>query len=244
MATVSWGAAKKVASENENPTATTAVATTTPSGAVATVTEGPPDDNIGENRPDLLRYPYLSLFSSKSENAGEFTSWINTWVYDKSFSLGKEIVVIPVVLSMYYEQRVEFGSGEFPQKWSKLADAQSSGLPFQEAAEIRMLIEVPESLTINDPRVLTLGNKRYVAAVYTVRRTSFKVYRIMRADYSGWLGGGENGKLYGKRYANGQYLLGNEKKAGPAGPYQAPTIKAHGEVPADIRAAIKETFGF
>jgi hypothetical protein len=231
-----------VATETK-PEVTTAVATTTP-GAVATVTDDRPDDNIGENRPDLLRYPFLSLFTAKSENAGEFTTWINTWVYDKSFSLGKDIVVIPVVLSMYYEQRVEFGSGEFPQKWTKLADATASGLPFQEAAEIRMLVEVPAELSIKDPRVLELAGRRYVAVVYNVRRTSFKVYRIMRADYTGWLSGGENGKLYGKRYANGQYLLGNEKKAGPAGPYQAPTIKAHGEVPADVRAAIKEKFGF
>ena len=153
-------------------------------------------------------------------------------------------MVIPVVLSLYYEQRVEFGSGEFPQKWQKLADAQASGLPYQEAAEIRMLVEVPRDLNIKDPRVQELAGKRFVAVVYNVRRTSFKVYKIMRADYTGWLSGGENGKLYGKRYANGQYLLGNEKKAGPAGPYQAPTIKAHGEVPADVRAAIKEKFGF
>ena len=233
-----------MAPENETPTATTAVATTTPPGAVATVTDDQPDDNIGENRPDLLRYPYLSLFSSRSENADEFPTWINTWVYDKSFSLGKEIVVIPVVLSMYYEQKTEFGSGEFPQKWQKLADAVASGLPFHEAAEIRMLVEVPMDLNIKDPRILELAGKRYVAVVYNVRKTSFKVYRIMRADYTGWLSGGENGKLYGKRYANGQYLLGSEKKVGPAGPYQAPTIKAHGEVAADVRAAIKEKFGF
>lgn len=243
MATVTWSAARK-ADETKPEATTTAVATTTP-GAVATaVVDDRPDDNIGENRPDLLRYPFLSLFSSKSENAGDFATWINTWVYDKSFSLGRDIVVIPVVLSLYYEQRVEFGSGEFPQKWQKLADAQASGLPYQEAAEIRMLVEVPAELNIKDPRVQELAGRRYVAVVYNVRRTSFKVYKIMRADYTGWLSGGENGKLYGKRYANGQYLLGNEKKAGPAGPYQVPTIKAHGEVPADVRAAIKEKFGF
>lgn len=229
-----WQAARAANDTTETPPAP---APTTEVGAYQ-----PDNDNVGESRQDLLKYPYLSLFTTKSQNADELQEWINTWVYDKCASIGKEIVVIPVRVANYLEEKTEFGSGDIPEKWATLKEAIKSGKPWQDAAEIRMLIEFPDGK--EDSRAELIGGKRYVPAVYTVRRSSLGVYRTMRTDYDGWLGKGENGATYGKRYANGQYLLGIKKVVGQAGPYSAPTIKAHGYVPAAIRAEIKERFGF
>lgn len=229
-----WQAARAASDTTETPPAP---APTTEVGAYQ-----PENDNVGESRQDLLKYPYLSLFSAKSKNADELTEWIGTWVFDKCISLGKEIVVIPVRVANYIEEKVEFGSGDIPEKWATLKEAIASGKPWQDAAELRMLIEVPDGK--EDSRVEVIGGKRYAPAVYTVRRSSMGVYRTMRTDYDGWLGKGENGATYGKRYANGQYLLGIKKVPGQAGPYLAPTIKAHGYVPAAVRAEIKERFGY
>lgn len=240
MATMSWSKATQAAPETQTQGVPEA-------GTTAVGAYQPENDNVGEDRRDLIKYPYLSLFSAKSNNAEEFPSWIGTWVYDKTFSLGKEIVLVPVRVSLSYQEKTEFGSGEIPERWATLKEAVASGLPWQEVGSIQALIEVPEgnSQAAEDGRVLEFAGKKYLPVEYTVRSSAFgAVYRTLRTDYDNWLAKGAHGARYGKRYANGQYLLGIKKVTGQAGPYLVPTLKGHGYVADDVRAEIKEKFGF
>lgn len=240
MPTVSWSKAKTpTASTDETSTAaaetpsSTAVATV-PKGNTAVVPANTAPDYEGEWSPSMNKDPYLSLFSNKSDNADEFPEWIGTYVVAKKFSLGKEIVAIPVMLKNWFEEKTEFGSGDIPDRWNTSAEAIASGKEYQTVGEVQFLVEVPEAKAGEDivqDHAVEYGGKLYVPVKYTCRKTAFNtVYAQIRTDKNRWLKG---------RYANGQYRLGITKKTSPVA-YLAPTIRNAGATPEAVSNDIRE----
>lgn len=244
MPKVSWSKATAAADaaattvEEAQPETSTAVAIVPRGNMAAVPPRGPTgSDEEGEWNPSMNKSPYLSLFSNKSDGADETPEWIGTWVVDKQVSLGKEVVIIPVILKHWYEEVTEFGSGDIPDRWNTSAEANASGKEWTMVGEIQLLIEVPEAKLadeIVETLSIELAGKRYVPVKYTNRKTSWKeVYSKIRTDKTRWLKGA---------YPNGQYRLSIKKKTGQF-TFLAPSLRNAGETPEDVRVAIRDEFG-
>ena len=215
------------------PEPTTAVATVPKaSKAVATLAQSPQIQ--GEFTSRDMAIPFLNLGQKSGMMCDEHPEWIGTWVYDKATSLGDEVKVVFCRMRKYYEEITEFGGEDIPARFATADEYREAGYndsQIRDVAELDLLIEATEEIA--DNAIIDAGESCYVPARYIVRSSAYgKTVGVLLKDLAGWLK---------NDLASGFYTMTTEKKSGKGNTWHVPKLTTAGALPAELRAAVKET---
>lgn len=177
--------------------------------------------------------PYITICQKSGQLFDEFPEALGKYVYDKSICLGDSIRVVVFTMAKYFIEDRVFGDTQIPKRFETHDAAVLSGLPFNDVADIHVLVEMdapdaPSNAFVN-------GAKAWTAAKYTVRSSSYgRTVKFLMRDLPRWLNGD---------FASGIYSFGVERKVSNGNSYFVPVIKADSATPADLREYIATEFG-
>ena len=215
--------------KTDAPAAETAIVTTTASSESLAAPINMPSAFEGEYSAADIRPPYLSLCQKSGNLMDEHPEWLGQFIHDKAVALGTSINVIFFKISRYYLEDLPYGSDSIPQKFYKIADARAAGVETINAADLDMLVEVPADYDLAEE----VDGKKYVAARYTVRKTSFApLINILGKDLS----------FAKNNRASLLYALVSVKKTNGSNSWYAPTLRAQGFAPQAVQDYIAERF--
>lgn len=173
--------------------------------------------------------PHLSLVQRTSKVLEANPAWLGTFVYNKDEeSLGTTLEVIVVNMRKYYEQDLEFGSGELPKRYASMDEVRAAGEvgAVKDVADVDMLVmadtpERYERCTFTDA-----DDTGYYPVRMTVRSGNMASFvGVVIRDLAGWLKGSME---------SGHYTLSAVKKSNAKGTWYALVARPAGKVPEDL----------
>lgn len=188
----------------------------------------------GEFKSSDAAIPYIAIGQKAGTLCDDHPDWMGQFVFDKALPLSSSIKFLVLTMRKFYEEVVEYGSDEIPQRFETAAAARAANVEFRDAATIDILVEIPADQAENFA-IIDHDGKFYAAARWGVRSTAYgKTVGIIFRDLATWLKGNPR---------NGFYTATTEKKSNGKNTWWVPSLKAAGPVPDGLRAAIEEQFG-
>jgi len=180
--------------------------------------------------------PYLKIGHATSKGASDNPAMIGQFVYAEGTLLGKSLTAVFLRMSKSYLQKVEYGDTTIPQRWTRIADAQASGLDFEEHVMLDLLIEVPKDRTdLEDLIYTSVGDTDFMAArLDTKTRAMRNTAGVLLRDKDAWLQG---------FFKNGKYTMSVDKKTDGKNTWFVPILKACGPTSKEVRDEINTRFG-
>jgi hypothetical protein len=181
-----------------------------------------------------MAIPYLAIGQKTGTLCDGHPDWIGQFVYDKTYPLGNKIDVVFFDMKKGYEEDLEYGDTNIPQRWDTAEAARSSGLAFRETATLDML--VARSTTDDsgiDFSMIQHGGKGYWPARWVVRSSAYgATAKILARDKGiGWLKG---------VLCSGFYTVATDKRTNKGNSFFVPVLKASGRVPEDLVNEIRQ----
>lgn len=229
MATVSF---KKPAAKTAEPSMAVATAPATSTAVAAPIQHS--SQLQGEFTASDAALPYLNICQKSGTMIDEHADWLGQFVYDKSLALGQEITVVFARIRKYYEERVEYGSQEIPQRFETKAAADAAGCEYRDVGEVDLFI-VTDDEQLADCAVHTSGDKAFVPTRMVARSTSYNtVVKILVKDLGQWLKGD---------LLSGYYTMTVEKRTNGSNSWFTPVLKTAGKVEPSLVAELHAKFG-
>lgn len=178
--------------------------------------------------------PHLSLVQRTSKALETNPGWLGTFVYNKDEeSLGTTLKVIVVRMRKYYEQDLEFGSGELPKRYASMDEVRAAGDvgAVKDVADVDMLVladtpERYERCTFTDSE-----DNGFYPVRMTVRSGNMASFvGVVIRDLAGWLKGSME---------SGFYTISAVKKSNAKGTWHAIVARPAGKVPEDLVKQIR-----
>jgi hypothetical protein len=177
--------------------------------------------------------PYMTLCQKSGNLFDEFPEALGKYVYDKSICVGDAMRVVVFTMVKYFLEDRPFGDSQIPKRWDSFDAANASGLPFNDVADIHLMVEMDAQDAPSNAFVT--GATAWTAAKYTVRSSAYgRTVKFLMRDLPRWLNGD---------FASGIYEFTVERKTSNGNSYFVPTIKANAATPADLREYIADEFG-
>lgn len=180
--------------------------------------------------------PYLKLGHATTKGFSDNPAMLGCFVYAEGTVLGKSITVIFLRMGKSYLEKTDYGDDRIAQKWTRVADAEASGLEFVEHVLLDLLIEVPKDRTdLEDLIYTSVGGTDFLAArLDTKTRAMRNTAGVLLRDKDAWLQG---------MFKNGKYTMSADKKTDGKNTWYVPILKACGPTSKELRDEIQTRFG-
>lgn len=204
--------------------------TNTNENAIAT-NEGTSSMMTGDWGTEDLSIPRLSLVQATS-SLDEFDK--GSFVYDKQVQVNRrdeEFDAYVLQMHKYYEEDLEFGSGERPKRYASAEEAlaegrvpkfsNQSGVEFSERCDMVLLVPVPLEFAHYE-----VAGQGFVKAMYTFKSTSYNIAkRVFTATNSKNAGG----ITYALRWK-----MSSELKTNGSNKWYVPSLVNQGKADAEV----------
>lgn len=219
---------------------------TTVSPGTALVPANPPSSKYiedsqmsGEFGNSDISVPFLKIGHKTSKGSDEIEGLIGSFVFADNVLFGKNTPITVAFLRMakYYMERVDYEDKTIPKKFRTRAEADASGVEYEEHAILDLLIEIAaeKAAEFEEHISLSADGKDYIAARMDVKTRGYRnTVGVLLRDKDGWLKG---------TFANGKYVMSADKRTDGKNTWYVPLLKAAGPTSKDLRDEVKSRYG-